>query len=118
MEKETELLIRIGSNKWTTRKNRWNHHVFHLYDTNEKDGVKIKTLIPRPPFSRSIWDWLFGRFRVPVPVANEMIRDGVIDQFYEVMIPSNYYGVYKPATRIALIKCKKHVYGAYMEYSS
>lgn len=106
------MLVSLGFNKWTTRKSRWHETVFSYVRTYiDPEGTKRTVLSTRGNYVRTIWDWLFRRYRVPLPVAEEMLRDGLIEQYVPVTFEDT-------GERIALVKCNKQTYGVYMDYGA
>lgn len=95
------MLVKIGINKFLTRKGRWREDCF---DHVGWEGAR-KVLILKGIYKRSLWDWFAGRRRVPESVAEEMLKNGVIDQY----IPLE-------GLDMVLVKCNTTIYGIYMEY--
>lgn len=72
-----------------------------------EDGRNI--LQNKGNYIRTIWDWFLLRWRVPVSVAEEMMREGLITKYVPVTFPDG--------ETIALIRCDISKYGVYMDYA-
>jgi len=92
------MLVQTGFNTWKTRKARCKEECF---DWKGHGRLQLKA-----PYKRTFWDWLAGRRRVPVTVAEEMLKTGDITEYTPV-----------PTLSIALVSCKKVYWAIYMDYS-
>lgn len=107
------MLTQIGANKWMTRKSRWKEECWRKQKTvNLRENDRRIVLVPTLPYVRTIWDWFAGRRRVPVPVAEALLKEGIIEQYIPVTILIDN----RSDETIALVKIPKHVYAVYMDY--
>lgn len=88
------MLVQNGINRYQSKSDRWYEECFR------DEGRTLKLI---PPYSRTFWDWLLGRHRVPQVVAEDMLEDGVVDQYVPV-----------PSLGICLVTCSKKVWCLYM----
>jgi len=96
------LLVKIGINKFLSRRSRWREECFdHI---GWKGGRKLLRL--KGVYKRSLWDWFTRSRRVPQSVAEEMLKDGAIEQYIPVQ-----------GLDMVLVKCNATIYGVYMDYT-
>ena len=95
------MLVKFGINKFLSRRSRWREDCFnHIGWEGARKVLQLKGV-----YKRSFWDWLTRTRRVPQSVAEQLLKQGIIEQYIPV-----------PTLDIALIKCNATIYGIYMDY--